>query len=74
MKCWLCGKEGADADSTMGSMAGVPYHRACVRCPKCGGIDIIWRLWREKLECMRCLDCGVTSIRIEGNKWQAVHN
>jgi len=71
MKCWVCHKDGADADSTMGSMVGVPYHKSCVRCTVCGSEQIIWKLWRDKLEIFKCLECGWISIRKE-DKWEAV--
>ncbi len=73
MRCWLCNQESTDADSTMGSMGGVPYHKSCARCPKCQSEDMIWKLWRDKLECFKCLNCGWVSMRTEKG-WKAVHN
>lgn len=74
MKCWLCEKEGADDTSSIPDMPGQPYHKACVKCPKCGEEGwAAWKVRRDILELWRCQNCRWI-MRREGTEWIPVQD
>ena len=41
------------------------YHYDCVKCPKCGSGDALWKT-RQKPYIFRCLDCGYHAVWVNG--------
>ena len=67
MTCFVCGKEGAEANQEPCGW----YHYACVKCSNCGADDsFIWKRGgkHSKPPMIRCLECGDIGLYLDG-KW-----